>query len=247
MKFPKNAITGFCLLGSALCTPQTAVGSDDYIYCVLSIPPALSQDDTSRVYYSAVFPGDYSIAHRYESEFLDFIEDQYQYSTIWPVRCLANLMKNHQSAVRDLEYKMRQDKRGGIYDQVIATNWGSDKVAAIPLQDFNIKVSSSNPQVRVCVRDHECEDGDRILVSVNGSQVFSGEIDNGWDCQDVRVTSGKNRVELYAINGTGNKGACSHADINTGEIRVEGKNSQVQSWRHRGGAGSKASIVVDVE
>ena len=244
MKFPKNVIAGFCLLGSALCTPQLAAGSDEYIYCSVSTTITLDMDD-QRVYYSGVFPGDYSIAHRYEFEFRDFIEDQYQYSTIWPAGCFFK--KNHQAAVRDLEYEMRKDKRGGIYDKTIATNWGSDKVASIPLQNFNIKVSSSNPQVRVCVRDHECEDGDRILVSVNGSQVFSGEIDNGWDCKDMRVTSGKNRVELYAINGTGNKGACSHADINTGEIRVEGKNSQVQSWRHRGGAGSRASIVVDVE
>ena len=243
MKFLKNAITGFCLLGSALCASQTAVGSDDYIYC--SVKTTITLDLDQRVYYSAVFPGDYSIVGRYKSEFFDYIEGQYGSSDRGWLLPACLFEKDQQAAVRDLEYAMRSDKR--LYDEVIATNWGSDKVASIPLQDFNIAVSSSNPQVRVCVRDHECEDGDRIRVSVNHSQVFSGEIDNGWDCKDVRVTSGKNRVELYAINGTGNKGACSHADINTGEIRVEGKNSQVQSWRHRGGGGSKASIVVEVE
>ena len=235
MKFPKNIITGFCLLGSALCASQTAVGSDDYIYCLGHV-----ETDKTQTYFSSVFPG--KILDRNESEFSDFIKDRYGAET-WHMSCSAR--DDYPTAARDRERSMEALERGAV--EVIATNWGSDKVASIPLQDFNIAVSSSDPQVRVCVRDHECEDGDRILVSVNGSQVFSGEIDNGWDCKDMRVTSGKNRVELYAINGTGNKGACSHADINTGEIRVEGKNSQVQSWRHRGGAGSKASIVVEVE
>ena len=240
MKFPENIITGFCLLGSALCASQTAVGSDDYIFCVSLVRPEITRTDNDRAYYSAVFPGE-SLNVSYKSEFIDFIKDRYG-AKGWNTSCFP--WNDYQTAVRQMEYHMGRMERGS---KTIATNWGSDKVASIPLQDFNIAVSSSNPQVRVCVRDHECEDGDRIRVSVNHSQVFSGEIDNGWDCQDVRVTSGKNRVELYAINGTGNKGACSHADINTGEIRVEGKNSQVQSWRHRGGAGSKASIVVEVE
>ena len=98
----------------------------------------------------------------------------------------------------------------------------------------------------MCVRDHECEDGDRVRVSVNGSRVFSGEIDNDWVCEDVRVRQGNNRVDLYAFNGSGRKGNCSYADVNTGEIRVEGVNKEVQSWRHRGGAGSSASIIVKV-
>ena len=239
MKFLKNAIAGFCLLVSALCASQTAVGSDDYIYCLGHV--GIGTDDKEQIYFSSVFPGK-ALYYSYESEFRDFIKDRYGAET-WTMACHPR--GDYPTAARDREGSMEALERGAL--EVIATNWGSDKLASIPLQDFNIKVSSSNPQVRVCVRDHECEDGDRILVSVNGSQVFSGEIDNGWDCKDMRVTSGKNRVELYAINGTGNKGACSHADINTGEIRVEGKNSQVQSWRHRGGAGSKASIVVEVE
>ena len=247
MKFPKNIITGFCLLGSALCASQLAAGSDSddgYIYCMLTETSSVAVPKSpDRIYFSAVFPGDRFAD--YTSEFRDFVEDQYTPKLHWPVKCY--FYKNQQATARSLESAMRTSKFAEGDDNVIVTNWGSDKVASIPLQDFNIKVSSSDPQVRVCVRDHECEDGDRIRVSVNHSQVFSGEIDNGWDCKDMRVTSGKNRVELYAINGTGNKGACSHADINTGEIRVEGKNSQVQSWRHQGGGGSRASIVVEVE
>jgi len=122
-----------------------------------------------------------------------------------------------------------------------------DDEDADPLQDFHITVPSSAPNVRVCVRDHECEDGDSIRVSVNGKGVFNGELYNRWDCRDVRVRSGRNSITLYAVNGTGYKGNCSHADTNTGQIRVTGKNSETQSWQHRGGAGSKANIVVDVE
>ena len=58
---------------------------------------------------------------------------------------------------------------------------------------------------------------------------------------------GRNEIELYAINGTGRKGNCSYADENTGELRVEGENAESQLWRHRGGAGSSAAIIVDVQ
>ena len=118
-----------------------------------------------------------------------------------------------------------------------------------PIRDFPITVSSSCPtEVAVCVRDHECEDGDQVRVSVNNSVIFSGEIFNQWQCRTVPVRVGTNSVEMFAINGTGRKGPCSYADINTGEIRVSGSggNVQTQSWRHRGGAGSRANLVVSV-
>ncbi len=130
--------------------------------------------------------------------------------------------------------------------RIVETRWAPDTFSAQPLLDFHITLSSGQREVRVCVRDHECEDGDRVRVSVNGQRVHSGEIDNDWDCEDVPVHEGRNRVELFAVNGTGRKGNCSYADVNTGEIRVEGKNTETQSWRHRGGAGSSASIIVDI-
>ena len=34
------------------------------------------------------------------------------------------------------------------------------------------------------------------------------------------VSQGRNTVEIFAINGTGFKGNCSHSDANTGAIRV---------------------------
>ena len=50
---------------------------------------------------------------------------------------------------------------------------------------------------------------------------------------------------LHAINGPGRRGNCSYADVNTGELRVEGKNMETQSWRHRGGP--NATIIVEVD
>ena len=118
---------------------------------------------------------------------------------------------------------------------------------AQPLSDFQVTVPAGQREVELCVRDHECEDGDRISVTVNGVQVFSGELYNSWSCQPVPVEPGANPISMFAINGTGFKGACGHADANTGEIRVTGTTSATQSWRHRGGAGSSARIVVQVE
>ena len=115
------------------------------------------------------------------------------------------------------------------------------------IQDFSMKISGSTGTLKVCVRDHECEDGDRIRVEVDGRSIFSGEIDNDWDCYTLDVWAGESyAVELTALNGTGYKGEhCSHRDENTGEIRVTGENTETQVWRHRGGAGSKARIIVE--
>ncbi len=114
------------------------------------------------------------------------------------------------------------------------------------IQDFSMKIRGSTGTLKICVRDHECEDGDRIRVEVNGRSIFSGEIDNDWDCYTLDVWSGESyAVELTALNGTGYKGDCSYRDENTGEIRVTGENTETQVWRHRGGAGSKARIIVE--
>ena len=98
------------------------------------------------------------------------------------------------------------------------------------------------------MRDHQCEDGDQIRVSVNGGVVFSGELFNAADCRIVPVREGTNSVELFAINGTGFKGACSYADANTGEITIRGSTASVetQNWRHTGGTGSRANLNVTV-
>ena len=131
--------------------------------------------------------------------------------------------------------------------RTVRTNWAPDRFTTRPLQDFHITVPDSRQDVTVCVRDHECEDGDQVRVSINGRTLFSGEIDNDWTCDRVDVSAGRNEIELYAINGSGRKGNCSYADANTGELRVEGKNAETQSWQHRGGAGSSAAIIVEVD
>ncbi|MCY3683376.1 MAG: hypothetical protein OXH16_18415 [Gemmatimonadetes bacterium] len=114
------------------------------------------------------------------------------------------------------------------------------------IQDFSMKIRGSTGTLKVCVRDHECEDGDRIKVEVDGRSIFSGEIDNDWDCYTLNVWAGESyAVELTALNGTGYKGDCSYRDENTGEIRVTGENTETQVWRHHGGAGSKARIIVE--
>ena len=114
------------------------------------------------------------------------------------------------------------------------------------IQDFSMKIRGSTGSLKVCVRDHECEDGDKIRVEVDGRSIFSGEIDNDWDCYTLDVWAGESyAVELTALNGTGYKGDCSYRDENTGEIRVTGENTETQVWRHRGGAGSKARIIVE--
>ena len=53
------------------------------------------------------------------------------------------------------------------------------------IQDFSMKISGSTGTLKICVRDHECEDGDRISVDVDGRSIFSGEIDNDWDCYNL--------------------------------------------------------------
>ncbi len=114
------------------------------------------------------------------------------------------------------------------------------------LQDFPMKIRGTTGSLEICVRDHECEDGDAIRVDVEGRTIFSGEIVNEWDCQTLEIRGGETYVvELTALNGTGYKGNCSYIDENTGEIRVTGENTETQVWRHRGGAGSKARLIVE--
>ncbi|MCY4598687.1 MAG: SUMF1/EgtB/PvdO family nonheme iron enzyme [Acidobacteria bacterium] len=114
------------------------------------------------------------------------------------------------------------------------------------LRDFPMQITGETGSLEICVRDHECEDGDRISVDADGQIVFSGEIVNEWACHTLEVEGGRSySVELMALNGTGYKGSCSYADANTGEIRVTGENTETQVWRHRGGAGSRARIIVE--
>ncbi len=113
------------------------------------------------------------------------------------------------------------------------------------LEDFPVQIEGETGTIDICVRDHECEDGDAISVDIEGRNVFTGEIVNEAMCSALEVEAGRDYVtELTALNGTGFKGACNFADANTGEILVRGLNTETQVWRHREGAGSQARIVV---
>lgn len=128
-----------------------------------------------------------------------------------------------------------------------ADGGGSD-VVEDQLDDFDVTIPGSCArEVDVCVRDHQCEDGDEARVTVNGAVVFSGELFNAEHCVTVPVREGSNTIELYAINGTGFKGDyCSHIDANSGQIDVTGGNEQSQTWLHLGGAGSSAALNVTI-
>ena len=114
------------------------------------------------------------------------------------------------------------------------------------IRDFPMKIKGATGSLEICVRDHKCEDGDKISVDVEGRRIFSGEIVNDYECKTIEVRGGETYVvELTALNGTGYKGDCSYEDANSGEIRVTGENTETQVWRHRGGAGSKARLIVE--
>ena len=119
-----------------------------------------------------------------------------------------------------------------------------DPTTEDPIDDVSVTLPSSCPrQVQICVRDYSCEDGDQVRVSVNGNQVFSGELFNTPRCFSVPVNVGANTVSMLALNGTGGKGGCPN-NINSGEITVHGGNTQ--RWAHPARAGSSANLNVRI-
>ena len=155
----------------------------------------------------------------------------------------------------DSEIELSAAVDGSVYSDARTMRTGGDDLSLDRcltvtgdqgLRDFPMKIKGTTGSLEICVRDHKCEDGDKIRVDVEGRSIFSGEIVNDWDCQTIEVQGGETyEVELTALNGTGYKGDCSYIDENTGEIRVTGENIETQVWRHRGGAGSKARLIVE--
>ena len=90
------------------------------------------------------------------------------------------------------------------------TNWPTISTSSI----------GGSPQVDICVRDYECEDGDAVAVFVNGFMTFETEIFNAPNCKRAVLQSGNNTLKLIALNGTGFKGACNFGDVNTGELTI---------------------------
>ena len=104
--------------------------------------------------------------------------------------------------------------------------------------------------IEVSVRDHACEDGDIVEIQVEGvsgwNTIFNGEIFNQAQVRTFDATVGYHyRIIAIAINGTGFKGNCSHADVNTGEMTVRYGNVQANAlWEAPGGSGSAGVINV---
>lgn len=222
MKFFKHLMVVMILLNSGL-----SLAYERDRFCT----GWLSGYNPKTQYYSAVFKADFVSEH--SKQFAKFVEEQY--GVYLKLSTCTYYGWERESKMEDDPFR------------VVDTNWKPKPFERQELQNFHISVSSSDREIQVCVRDHECEDGDKIKVSVNGNTVFRGEIDNNWECNSVDVSKGKNTIKLYAINGSGNKGSCSYADANTGEIKIKGSNTQSQQWKHRGGKGSSADIVIDID
>ena len=109
--------------------------------------------------------------------------------------------------------------------------------------------------ITIKVRDHACEDGDRVAISVWNAhsrvwhEIFRGEIFNEWQTRTYEVTAGYHYiVDVFALNGTGFKGNCSFADVNTGEVFISNVNDSGSGarWETTGGAGSRTAVNVHV-
>ena len=223
--------------------------AEDYIHCSMTGGDRHASWDS--LYYTAVFVGDYGSTQGHENDFHDFLKANEPERYFVHSHCFFE--ETHRESESRLRQRREEDARKGY--RVMRTDWapdasgGGSRGSAFtpqPIRDFRISVPGSPYEVEVCVRDHQCEDGDRVRVSVNGSVLLSGAIFNAWQCRTMPLEEGRHQIELYAVNGTGYKGDCSYADGNTGELRVSGQDSETQSWRHRGGKGSSARIVVTV-
>ena len=245
----RAAIGLFCIISGAPSALGAGEAGGVHIYCKRTGGAEYSGYDS--YYYTAVFEGDYGYTLGHENEFYDFLSGNDPEGFFRHSYCFYESTRPEAQARlgRDIEDAGRKGYR------VVRTNWapsGPDgarvdsSFAEQAIRDYRISVPRSPYPVQVCVRDHQCEDGDRVRVSVNGSVLLRGEIFNAWDCRSASLREGRSDIELYAVNGTGYKGDCSYADGNTGELRVTGGDSQTQTWRHRGGKGSRANIVVTV-
>ena len=231
-----------------MATNPALARDDDYIYCSRTGGEEYSIFDV--YYYTAIFQGDYGSTLGYENDFHDFLKANQPDHFYRHSYCFYGETREDAEAAA-LRSRMANEREGY---RVVRTNWtpngagrGADGFTSVPIADFRISVPRSPYDVEVCVRDHECEDGDRVRVSVNGTRLLGGEIVNDWSCRAVSLREGRHDIELYAVNGTGYRGDCSYLDGNTGELRVTGEDSRTQSWRHRGGKGSSAKITITVQ
>lgn len=100
--------------------------------------------------------------------------------------------------------------------------------------------------VKVCVWDNQCEDGDVLDITINGTRVVRRELVNQPSCTNITVNNGVNYLGVFAVNGTGHKGNCSYEDRNTGMVSVQGAtgNAVTQTYSVKGGQGSYGSLTI---
>jgi hypothetical protein len=119
--------------------------------------------------------------------------------------------------------------------------------------NFGYVTAQADRTIQACVRDYECEDGDRVSVDFGSAaggprtDVFtSQELLNAPVCRSIAVSaSGVYTFSLFAVNGTGFKGACNYGDSNTGELTINGVAAAAR-WALRGGTGSRTNGYVRV-
>ena len=112
-----------------------------------------------------------------------------------------------------------------------APNWTTFGPANVTIPTASIVGDRGTMTIRV--RDHACEDGDRVAILIYNAQsrswfqIFRGEIFNHWQTRTYQVTAGYHYiVDVHALNGTGYKGNCSFANVNTGEVFISNLNDR---------------------
>ena len=254
-----------------LCVSPSALAEDskDLIYCMWATAGAHAGASWDTFSYTGVFAGDfYGSREELLNTFHEYLE-----GNDWESRRYSHGRCSFEDTREKAEDRLLADanEKEGLGWRVVYTKWtpgggesDASELAEQPIRDFTVSIGGTEPYTEqgafgtswtvdpnvlsICVRDHECEDGDKVAVTVSGNVLLAVEIAADWQCEDVRLGPGTHAIELRAVNGTGFKGECSHADVNTGEIMVASdREDSVQRWRHRGGTGSSARLKVTLE
>ena len=228
---------------SAAVAASVAAANEEYVYCTYTEDNL--DNEGQRVFYSAVFLADYSRATQFKLDFAKYVRKEFDAHKIGGRYCFFE--RDEAAAQRELERKVRGDKRLDFYEDFIMTGWRPHGADNSPLQDFNIAVCNPSDTAEICVWDYACEDGDEIEVEFNRRRIFRGELFTRQYCEAVSVDAGRSyRLELTALNETGGKGGCPN-QVNTGAMSISSATTETQQWRHRGKTGSKIKVNVELD
>ena len=139
---------------------------------------------------------------------------------------------------------------GPVAGEINTDNNCSAVYSMVPIVERELEVSVPRDcplEVEVCVRDHECVDGDIVRVSVNGTVIYTHEMVAAWHCETASVNVGANKIEAYAVNEWGGKGGCRVNPVNTGALEVRtGLGASGTAWISRKGGISTIRLNVAV-